>query len=72
MRSASAWGHITVRGSSGGNALMLTTMQIVQLLIERGCQYAARNNEGFTASDYSYSYAWLSLCPLVTLSVLQV
>lgn len=37
--SASSWGHIPV----------------VQLLIERGCQYAARNNEGFTASDYAYS-----------------
>jgi hypothetical protein len=32
-----------------------TPNQIVQLLIERGCQYAARNNDGFTASDYAYS-----------------
>ncbi|KAF9076761.1 ankyrin repeat-containing domain protein [Rhodocollybia butyracea] len=38
--SASAWGHIP----------------IIQLLIERGCQYSARNDEGFTASDYAYSY----------------
>lgn len=30
-------------------------IQIVQLLIERGCQFAARNNDGFTASDYAYS-----------------
>jgi hypothetical protein len=30
--------------------------QIVQILIERGCQYTVRNNEGFTASDYAYSY----------------
>lgn len=34
----------------------LTSQQIVQLLIERGCQYSARNNEGFTPSDYAYSY----------------
>lgn len=27
----------------------------MQLLIERGCQYSAKNNEGFTASDYAYS-----------------
>jgi hypothetical protein len=33
----------------------LTMSQVVQLLIERGCQYAARNNQGFTASDYAYS-----------------
>lgn len=31
-------------------------LQIVQLLIERGCQYNAQNNEGFTPSDYAYSY----------------
>ena len=31
----------------------------MQLLIERGCQFTARNNEGFTASDYAYSYAVL-------------
>ena len=31
------------------------TTQIVQLLIERGCQFTARNNDGFTASDYAYS-----------------
>jgi len=30
---------------------------VVQLLIERGCQYSARNNQGFTASDYAYSYS---------------
>ncbi|PBK72760.1 ankyrin [Armillaria solidipes] len=39
LHSASSWGHITV----------------VQLLIERGCSYTARNNDGFTASDYAYS-----------------
>jgi len=39
-----------------------TTYQIVQLLIERGCQYSARNNQGFTASDYAYS----SVVSLVT------
>lgn len=39
LHYASAWGHIP----------------IVQLLIERGCQYSARNNEGFTPSDYAYS-----------------
>ncbi|KAK0498607.1 ankyrin repeat-containing domain protein [Armillaria luteobubalina] len=41
LHSASSWGHITV----------------VQLLIERGCSYTARNNDGFTASDYAYSYS---------------
>lgn len=35
--------------------MLLTNLQIVQLLIERGCQYAARNNEGCTPSDYAYS-----------------
>ncbi|PSS35449.1 hypothetical protein PHLCEN_2v1604 [Hermanssonia centrifuga] len=30
-------------------------VRIVQLLIERGCQYNVRNNEGFTPSDYAYS-----------------
>lgn len=34
---------------------LLIEKQIVQLLIERGCQYAARNNEGCTPSDYAYS-----------------
>lgn len=29
--------------------------QIVQLLIERGSQYLAKNNQGFTPSDYAYS-----------------
>ena len=60
LRSASAWGHIAVgifwyffdRPIIDPNP---TPCQIVQLLIERGCQYAARNNEGFTASDYAYS-----------------
>lgn len=41
LHSASSWGHITV----------------VQHLIERGCLYNARNNDGFTASDYAYSYS---------------
>lgn len=34
----------------------LFILQTVQLLIERGCQYSARNNLGFTASDYAYSF----------------
>jgi len=41
LHYASSWGHIPV----------------LQLLIERGCQYTARNNEGFTASDYAYSFS---------------
>jgi len=41
LHYASSWGHIP----------------IVQLLIERGCQYSAKNNEGFTASDYAYSFS---------------
>ncbi|GJJ07486.1 hypothetical protein Clacol_001688 [Clathrus columnatus] len=28
---------------------------IIKLLIERGCRFAARNNEGYTAVDYAYS-----------------
>ena len=36
-------------------------LQIVQLLIERGCQYNSRNNDGFTPSDYAYSYAVIRL-----------
>lgn len=39
--SASAWGHVTV----------------VQLLIDRGCGVNLRNNEGFSASDYSYNFS---------------
>ncbi|KAF8914023.1 hypothetical protein CPB84DRAFT_1832824 [Gymnopilus junonius] len=34
-------------------------VRTVQLLIERGCQYSARNNQGFTASDYAYSFVFL-------------
>lgn len=30
-------------------------IQAVKLLIEKGCQFAARNNEGYTATDYAYS-----------------
>ncbi|KAG6821598.1 hypothetical protein H0H93_000107 [Arthromyces matolae] len=41
LHHASSWGHIP----------------IVQLLIERGCQYNARNNDGFLASDYAYSFS---------------
>lgn len=53
--SASAWGHLHVR------ALALSIprtdpAQIIQILIERGCQFAAKNVEGFTASDYAYSF----------------
>ncbi|KAG8718514.1 hypothetical protein FRC08_005113 [Ceratobasidium sp. 394] len=44
LHYASAWGHV----------------QAVQLLIERGCQFAARNNEGFTASDYAYSISTMN------------
>ena len=43
---------------------VVTPNQIVQLLIERGCQYAARNNEGFTASDYAYSSVVFSVTPI--------
>ena len=30
-------------------------LQVVQLLMNSGCQFAARNNEGFTANDFAYS-----------------
>ncbi|KZT62898.1 ankyrin, partial [Calocera cornea HHB12733] len=40
LHYASAWGHSIV----------------AQLLINRGCQYLARNNEGFTAPDFAFSY----------------
>ncbi len=36
-------------------AITQIDFQVVQLLIERGCSYTARNNDGFTASDYAYS-----------------
>lgn len=39
LHYASAWGHIPV----------------VLTLIERGCNFNAKNNDGFTASDYAYS-----------------
>ncbi|KAF8591424.1 ankyrin [Ramaria rubella] len=39
LHYASSWGHLPV----------------VKLLIERGCQFVARNNEGYTATDYAYS-----------------
>lgn len=39
LHYASAWGHI----------------DSIQVLLERGCQFAARNFEGFTASDFAYS-----------------
>lgn len=39
--SAAAWNHLP----------------IVQLLLHRGCQFAVRNFEGFTASDFAYSKA---------------
>jgi len=29
----------------------------VQLLIERGCQFTAKNNSGYSPSDYAYSYS---------------
>ncbi|KAG2013524.1 hypothetical protein CC2G_010424 [Coprinopsis cinerea AmutBmut pab1-1] len=41
LHYASAWGHVP----------------IVQYLIERGCQYTAKNNEGFDALDYAYSFS---------------
>ena len=42
--------------ASLSSAPLMGLHQIVQLLIERGCQYNAQNNEGFTPSDYAYSY----------------
>ncbi|EIW82086.1 ankyrin [Coniophora puteana RWD-64-598 SS2] len=41
LHYASSWGHIPV----------------VQILIERGCAFYARNNEGFLALDYAYSFS---------------
>ncbi|KAJ6539478.1 ankyrin repeat-containing domain protein [Mycena capillaripes] len=58
LHYASSWGHIPVRRESLLPLYVSDLIhQIVQLLIERGCQYAARNNEGFTASDYAYSFS---------------
>jgi ankyrin repeat protein len=37
-------------------SLLTCSPQIVQVLIERGCQYNVKNNEGFTPLDYAYSY----------------
>lgn len=55
--SASSWGHIPVSTSQRPLSIFPNVViQIVQLLIERGCQYSARNNQGFTASDYAYSF----------------
>ena len=34
----------------------------MQLLIERGCQFAAKNNRGYSPSDYAYSYV-ITLLP---------
>jgi len=45
LHYASAWGHVS----------------IVQTLIERGCGFAARNNEGFEAVDYAYSNATMEV-----------
>jgi ankyrin repeat protein len=40
LHYASAWGHV----------------ETVKVLLERGCQFAGRNYEGFTASDFAYSH----------------
>lgn len=34
---------------------------MVKLLIELGCQVGAKNNEGFTAAEYSFSFVLFSL-----------
>lgn len=46
-------------------AVLLTNemLQVVQLLIEKGCQFASRNHEGFTASDYAYTSVSLPRLP---------
>ena len=48
---------------------MTKTTQTVQLLIERGCQYAARNNQGFTASDYAYSFVLYLIVSVLILNL---
>ncbi|KAH8919838.1 hypothetical protein BT69DRAFT_1352642 [Atractiella rhizophila] len=40
LHHASMWGHLP----------------IVKLLIERGCSFASKNNDHFTASEYAYSF----------------
>ncbi|KAI6034372.1 ankyrin repeat-containing domain protein [Pisolithus microcarpus] len=57
LHYASAWGHIPVCPISASRVLHSFEFchRFVQLLIERGCQYTARNNDGFTPSDYAYS-----------------
>ena len=40
LHYASAWGHVDT----------------IKLLLERGCQFATRNVDGFTAADFAYSH----------------
>lgn len=39
LHYASAWGHV----------------EVLRVLLERECQFSARNYEGFTPSDFAYS-----------------
>lgn len=56
LPSASAYGHITVSPfiiiCPYG---VLNNAQVVSTLIERGCNFNAKNNDMFTPSDYAYS-----------------
>jgi hypothetical protein len=41
--------------SGGDNGGSLLRTQVVKLLIELGAMHEAKNNEGFTAAEYSYT-----------------
>jgi hypothetical protein len=54
--SASAYGHIPVSlFIQWVHVGVLNYAQVVQTLIERGCNFNAKNNDMFTPSDYAYS-----------------
>lgn len=47
-------------------------VQIVQTLIERGCNYSVRNNDGYTASDLAYSLSLFSAFLTLTLHWIRI
>ena len=55
LHYASAWGHL----------------ESIKVLLERGCHFAARNFEGYTASDFSYSNAIMGSLQRIAREVLE-
>ncbi|CAD6571294.1 MAG: hypothetical protein TREMPRED_000233 [Tremellales sp. Tagirdzhanova-0007] len=55
LHYASAWGHV----------------ETIKVLLERGCEFAARNFEGYTASDFSYSNAIMGALQRIAREVLE-